>query len=77
MPAMGLPNTAEGAVLTLWERLQPRRNLDLSFVAEATPTDAGLLFTAKAAKKGSLDGMKWNPGGCEINSTWQSPHYAI
>jgi len=51
MPAMGLPNTAEDAVLTLWERLQPRRNLDLSFAAEATPTDASLLFTAKAAKK--------------------------
>ena len=39
MPAMGLPNTAEDAVLTL------------SFAAEATPTDASLLFTAKAAKK--------------------------
>ncbi len=39
MPAMDLLNTAEGVVLTLWERLQPRRNLDLSFAAEAAPTD--------------------------------------
>ncbi len=39
MPAMGLLNTAKSVVLILWERLQPRKYLDLSFAAEAAPTD--------------------------------------